>query len=249
MITGLIGAMREEILQLKDEIKDLQTETQGCREFLRGFIGEEEVVMCLSGWGKVAAASTATSLINLYGAGRLLFIGLAGSLQSHLNIGDIVVADRLIQHDVDLSRLEDFRHIEAPFWRNFSFAVDPAGTDRALEASREFCRRLGEGRYPAISAAYHPQVHVGAIASGDQFIASAQGKERIRERFPEALCAEMEGGALAQVAADYGVPCTVIRIISDQADESAHDDFSRFLFRDISRISVALAERLFLAGC
>jgi len=246
MKTGLIGAMREEILLLKDEIKDLKTDQIGSREFYSGTIEGEEVVMCLSGWGKVAAASTATSMINLYRVDQLLLIGLAGSMQAHLEIGDIVVADKLIQHDVDLSKLDGFTDVKPPFWKSFEFEVYPLAWRRALNAGQQFIRNLNEQRYPAISATYHPQIYVGAIATGDQFIASDEGKNRISQRFPDVLCTEMEGAAIAQVAADYRIPCSVIRIISDQANEEAHQDFARFLFRDISRISVELAKLMFV---
>lgn len=244
MKTGLIGAMREEILLLKDEFKELKTSRIGGREFHSGTMGGQEVVMCLSGWGKVAAASTATSLINHYEVDHLLFIGLAGSLQPHLKIGDLVVADQLIQHDVRLSTLAEFP-VEFPSRRTYEFEVDPAVWQRALSVSQRFIQNLKEKQYPSISEGYHPRVFVGPIATGDQFIASVEGKSRISERFPGALCAEMEGGAIAQVAADYGIPCTVIRIISDRADEDAHRAFADFLFRDIGLISVEIARLMF----
>lgn len=249
MKTGLIGAMREEILLLKDEIKDLKTDQIGSREFYSGTIEGQEMVMCLSGWGKVAAASTATSLINLYQVDQLLLIGLAGSMQAHLEIGDIVVADKLIQHDVDLSKLDGFPDVKPPFWKSFEFEVYPVAWKRALVAGQQFIHNLKEHQYDAISEVYHPRIYVGAIATGDQFIASAEGKNKISQRFPDVLCTEMEGAAIAQVAADYRTPCSVIRIISDQADEDAHQAFASFLFQNISRISVEIAKLMFIPDC
>ncbi|MGD9929653.1 MAG: 5'-methylthioadenosine/adenosylhomocysteine nucleosidase [Mangrovibacterium sp.] len=246
MKTGLIGAMREEILLLKHDIENMKVDQLGSREFYSGTIGGKEVVMCLSGWGKVAAASTATSLINLYGVDQLVFIGLAGSMQPHLHIGDIVVADRLIQHDVDLTRLEHFPNVEPPFWKSFQFDVRPDARQRALNAVQQFVRNLNDKKYPEIGEGYQPQIYTGAIGTGDQFVASPEGKTRISERFPEVLCTEMEGAAIAQVAADYGLPCSVIRIISDKADENAHEAFAEFLFENISRISVEIARLMFV---
>lgn len=242
MKTGLIGAMREEILLLKKDIQNLTVEKIGSREFYSGTIEGKEVVMCLSGWGKVAAASTATSLINLYQVDQLVFIGLAGSMQTHLDVGDIVIANQLIQHDVDLSRLNGFHDIKPPFWKKFEFDVFPEAAKRALAAVEKFTLNLKENKYPAISAEYHPKISVGAIGTGDQFVASVTGKNRISKRFPQVLCTEMEGAAIAQVGADYEIPCTVIRIISDKADENAHDSFAKFLFQDISNISVEIAK-------
>ena len=246
MKTGLIGAMHEEILMLEHDIENLKIGQHGARKFYEGTIGGKQLVMCLSGWGKVAAASTATSLLNLYRVDQLVFIGLAGSLQNHLEIGDIVVADQLIQHDVDLSRLDGFRGVEPPFYKKFRFQVKMDAQRRALEAVKQFVYNLHRKSYPDINPAYSPRIHLGAIGTGDQFIASPKGKGRINHHFPELLCAEMEGAAIAQVASDYGVPCSVIRIISDKADDNAHDSFARFLFEDISKISVEIARLMFV---
>lgn len=247
MKIGLIGAIKEEILLLKEEIQNLQATQIGSREFYSGTIGGHEMVICTSGWGKVAAASTATSLINLFRVDHLLFIGLAGSMQDHLKIGDIIVADKLIQHDVFLSRLVEAQ-VEPPSRKIFEFEVSPAAWRRALTAGNQFIKNLKDGLYPAISTAYQPHIYVGAIATGDQFVAANAGKRQISERFPQVLCVEMEGAAIAQVAADYGISCSVIRIISDQADEDAHENFTDFLFSNISRISVEIARLMFVSA-
>lgn len=240
MRTGLIGAMHEEILLLKKDINNLKVDRIGSREFYSGDIDGKEVVMCLSGWGKVAAASTATSLINLFHVDQLVFIGLAGSMQPHLNIGDIVVADRLIQHDVDLTRLENFGNVQPPFWKSFEFEVEPQIVTKTVDAVEKFILNLRNQAYPEINETYNPKIFVGAIGTGDQFIASPEGKNRISKRFPNILCTEMEGAAIAQVGADHNIPSRVIRIISDNADEEAHSSFAQFLFQEISNISVEI---------
>ena len=242
MKTGLIGAMKEEILLLKHDIQDLKVEKVGSREFYSGTINGKEVVMCLSGWGKVAAASTAMSLVNLYKVDQLIFIGLAGSMQSHLDIGDIIIADRLIQHDVDLSNLVGFDDVKSPFWKKFEFDVPQETVDRLQKSIDKFIINLRAKKYPSINSEYNPKVHVGVIGTGDQFVASPEGKEQISKRFPEIICTEMEGAAIAQVGADCGIPCGVIRIISDKADENANHSFAKFLFQNISQISVEIAK-------
>lgn len=247
MKIGLIGAIKEEIFLLKDEIHDLKTDRIGSRDFFSGTIAGHEVVICTSGWGKVAAASTATSLINLFQVDHLLFIGLAGSMKDYLKTGDIVVGDKLIQHDVFLSRLVDL-HVELPSRKKFEFDIYPAAWRRAFAAASQFAKNLDEGCYPAVSDVYHPHIYIGAIATGDQFVAETEGKNLISERFPQVLCVEMEGAAIAQVAADYGISCSVIRIISDQADENAHENFSAFLFSNISRISAEIAKLMFVSA-
>jgi len=241
MKTGLIGAMREEILMLEHDIQNLKIHQFGARKFYEGTIGGKEVVVCLSGWGKVAAASTATTLINVFKVEQLVFIGLAGSLMENLQVGDIVVADQLIQHDVDLTRLDGFGVIEPPFYKKFTFPVRKGAQKRALEAVKQFTYNLYGGKYPDIVGDYRPAIHIGAIGTGDQFIASRKGKEKIVEKHPELFCTEMEGAAIAQVASDYRIPCSVIRIISDNADDEAHQSFARFLSEDISKISVEIA--------
>ena len=245
MKTGLIGAMQEEILLLKDELTELNEIRIGCRHYYLGNIGNHEIVMCLSGWGKVAAASAATTLINEFQVNQLVFIGLAGSLHSGLNIGDIVVADSLVQHDVDLTRLDNFPQVHPPFWKSFRFKIGPDQLNFALQAVNQFVGDLNRGYYPEISPLYHPEVVVGTIGTGDQFVASEWGKKLIREKYPDVLCTEMEGAAVAQVAADYELPCSVIRIISDKADSDAHQAFADFLDQNISKISVAIAKLLF----
>jgi len=247
MKIGLIGAIKEEILMLKDKIHGLKATQIGSRDFYSGTIDGHEVVVCTSGWGKVAVASTATSLINLFQVDHLLFIGLAGSMQGHLKIGDIIVADKLIQHDVCLSGLADAQ-VALPSRKTFEFEVRPEGWQRALSAGTQFILNLEDGEYPAISTGYHPAIYVGAIATGDQFVDTTEGRKQISERFPQVLCVEMEGAAIAQVAADYGISCSVIRIISDQADEYAHENFTAFLFRNISQISVEIARLMFVSA-
>jgi adenosylhomocysteine nucleosidase len=197
MKTGLIGAMREEILLLKEDLQNLKVEKIGSREFYSGSIGDREVVMCLSGWGKVAAASTATTLINLYKVDQLVFIGLAGSMQAHLDIGDIVIANKLVQHDVDLSMLHGFPDVKPPFWKKFEFDILPDHGEKALHAVEKFIINLRNGDYKSINISYQPKVYVGTIGTGDQFIADLDGKNRISSNFPQVLCTEMEGAAIA----------------------------------------------------
>ena len=245
MKTGLIGAMPQEILLLKNEIEELEAKKVGSREYYSGKINGQEVVICASGWGKVAAASAATSLINLFGADQLLFIGLAGSLDPRLGIGDIVVASSLVQHDVDLSLLKGIGKVKSPFWIDFDFKVEEEIQKRANESVSRFVTNLQKKKYPHIEGEYFPKIYTGAVATGDQFIASGEGKKRIHEKFPDILCTEMEGAAIAQVAADYGLPFTAIRIISDKADEQANELFVKYLFGNIGSISVEIAKLFF----
>lgn len=244
MKTGLIGAMPEEVLLLKNQFENLKTEQIGPREFYSGTLCGKQVVMCLSGWGKVAVASAATSLINLFGIDRLLFIGLAGALDSQLEVGDIVVANSLVQHDVDLSLLQ-MGNVKSPFWLDFRFETDQLLQQKARKSVDLFILKLKNNEYPHIGTDYCPRVFNGTIGTGDQFVASSEGKMIIHAKYPDILCTEMEGAALAQVAADYQIPLAVIRIMSDKADEQANQSFVQFLFGNISEISVEIAKLFF----
>ena len=245
MRTGIIGAMKEEIFSLKEEFSEIKTITAGCRNIYHGKIGDEDVVMAISGWGKVAAASTATSLINLFNVDRIVFVGLAGSLQKHLKIGDIIVGNKLIQHDVNLSGL-DFPDVKPPFRDNFVFDVPEKCIGITERTVRKFSQNLKAGLYPDLPMTYHPDIYTGAIGTGDIFVSSEEHKKAITEKYPEILCTEMEGAAIAQVAADYNLPYMVIRIISDQADDEAAQAFTSFLFHNIGRISVEMIKILLL---
>lgn len=244
MKTGLIGAMPEEVLLLKNQFENLKTDQIGSREFYTGTLCGQQVVMCLSGWGKVAVASAVTSMINLFGVDRLLFIGLAGSLDSRLEVGDIVVADSLVQHDVDLSQLQ-VGQVKSPFWVDFRFEVDRILKQKARKSVDLFVSNLKNKKYPHIENDYCPGVFTGTIGTGDQFVASTEGKRVIHSKYPDILCTEMEGAAMAQVAADYGIPLAVIRVISDKADEQANESFVKSLFGNISEISVEIAKLFF----
>ena len=246
MRTGIIGAMKEEIFSLKEEFSEIKTISVGCRNIYHGKIGEEEVVMAISGWGKVAAASTTTSLINLFNVDRIVFVGLAGSLQNYLKIGDIVVGNKMIQHDVSLSTL-DFPDVKPPFRNSFEFETPEKYVGIAEKTVRKFSQNLKAGLYPDLPMTYQPDVFVGTIGTGDIFVSSEEHKKVITNKYPEILCTEMEGAAIAQVAADYNLPYIVIRIISDQSDDEAAQTFTSFLFHNIGRISVEMIKIMLLA--
>ena len=183
-------------------------------------------MLALSRIGKVAAATTATTLIDAFGAQRLLFTGVAGGLGSGVRVGDVVVADDFVQHDLDASPL--FPRFEVPLYGRARFPCDPDLTRRLREACERGVHRVA----PAAT------VHTGLIASGDRFVAGADEARVLVQRLTEGghppLAVEMEGAAVAQVCHDFGVPFVAMRTISDRADDTAHVDFPRFI-RDVAR--------------
>lgn len=224
MTTALIAALPEELDALLSVLEGARPEPLAGRTFWRGTLAGQPVVAVLSGIGKVAAALTTTLLISHFGAGRVLFLGVAGGIGPGVQVGDIVVADTLLQHDMDASPL--FPRHEVPLTGLSRFPADRAFTDRLVRASTAALQAHQE---VAAFVGRTPGVHRGLVLSGDRFVATAAESAALRERLPDALAVEMEGAAVAQVCHAFGVPLAVVRSISDRADDAAHLDFPAFL--------------------
>lgn len=225
---GLVSAMPEEMQSLLDELQLIKTIERGKRTYYQGFLFEKEVVLVFSRWGKVAAAATVTQLINSFAISEMLFSGVAGALQSHLQIGDIVIGTTLIQHDMDASPL--YPNLEIPLLGKTDF--ETATTANLEKATQDFLNNYSKYFTTKTLSDFEidstPKYYKGLIVSGDQFINSTQKINVIKELVPKALCVEMEGAAVAQVCYEYGIPFQIIRIISDKADDNSHIDFSKF---------------------
>jgi adenosylhomocysteine nucleosidase len=225
---------------------DEQQQTFGGRTFWRGHLHGHDVVAVLSGIGKVAAATTATALIERFGVQRILFTGVAGGLASGVRVGDVVVAQRFLQHDMDASPI--FPRHEVPGYGRSTFDADAVLTERLVRASEKVLRELPATLGADVINAFGlvtPRCHQGMLLSGDRFVSTTAESVALREALPDALAVEMEGAAFAQVCHDYGVPLAVVRTISDRADDAAHVDFPRFLREVASRYSGAIIEALF----
>jgi adenosylhomocysteine nucleosidase len=147
MTTGIISAMREEVVGLVAELACTSQMAQaGMRTYLHGTLWGVPVVLAFSRWGKVAAATTATSLIERFGVQRVVFTGVAGAVDPALAVGDVVVADRLRQHDLDASPL--FPRHEVPLLGLSSFPTDPALRQAVLAAAERFLARDLAGAVP-----------------------------------------------------------------------------------------------------
>ncbi|MFI4861726.1 MAG: 5'-methylthioadenosine/adenosylhomocysteine nucleosidase [Phycisphaerales bacterium JB063] len=238
---GLMGAMQEEVAHLRALLAGVTTHKVGGRDYHVGTLDGHAVVLAFSRWGKVASASTATTMVDRFGARELVFTGVAGGIDPALKVGDVVVADTLYQHDLDASPL--FAPMEVPLLGATSLPVELERVQRAARAGRVFLDRLVEHVEPAELTALgvgSPGVYVGPIASGDQFIASTLARERVASLVPGVLCVEMEGAAVAQVAYEHGVPLTVVRVISDGAAEGSAMDFQRFITEVASRFTAGI---------
>ncbi len=244
MKIGIIGAMREEVEKLIAEMICEKQTVKGKRTFYEGSLYGKQVVLVFSRWGKVAAATTVTQLIIEYSVDKVIFSGIAGALSSQLAIGDVVIAEKLFQHDMDASPL--MPRFEIPLIGRSFFEAEKMDMSKAKLAVEKFIQTetvfMEKLKGYNISA---PKVLLGDIASGDQFINSQDGRNEIKNNLPSVLCVEMEGAAVAQVCYDFSVPFLVIRTISDSADEEAVVDFPVFLEHVASEYAHYILKELF----
>jgi len=249
MPIAILSAMEEENTSLVEQMSHYEIIDLGRRRYFLGELFGHEVVVVFSHWGKVAASSTATALITRFDVSEILFTGVAGGIDRSLNVGDIVVATQLYQHDMDARPLID-RH-EIPLLGIAAIPVDPSRQHQLLGASTRFVQtRLREMISNEIIDEFSlqsPEVVSAAIASGDQFISSEADVEAIRQRLPDVVCVEMEGGAVAQVCTEFGIPFSVVRTISDSANEQAAIDFPEFI-KEAARLYSLGIVRCWLEG-
>lgn len=243
--TAIVAALHDELASVLALMPDEQRQTVGGRDFWVGHLHGHAVVAVLSGIGKVAAATTATLLIERYRVDRIVFTGVAGGLGSGVRVGDMVLARTLLQHDMDASPL--FARHEVPGYGRSLFDTDAGWTD-ALELA---CERMLhdlphmlDSKTLASFGLQAPRLHQGLIISGDRFVSTTPESQALQRTLPDALAVEMEGAAFAQVCHDFQVPLAVVRTISDRADDAAHVDFPRFLREVASRYSSSMLNGL-----
>ena len=227
---AIVSAMREELCALLPLLQQAQTVVVGGRHIHLGELAGRPVMLVLSGIGKVAAATTATLLIQSFNASALVFTGVAGGLHADVAVGDVVIAQQLLQHDMDASPI--FPRFEVPLTGRSHFDVTPAiGLALAAAAQRCLAPAAGLVGAPKLAAfgIHAPRLHQGLIVSGDRFVSTSTESAALRSLLPAALAVEMEGAALAQVCADFDRPFAVLRTISDRADDDATVDFQAFI--------------------
>ena len=238
---GIVGAMPEEIVLLERDLVETRRESRGMREYIEGNLYGHDAVLVFSRWGKVAAASTATTLVDVYDVKLIVFTGVAGAIAEDLEIGDVVIGNRLIQHDLDASALPGLRPHEVPLLRRSEFQPEPRLVNLASKSAHRYLTDTLPTDVPEqVLDEFNlsrPKVRCGLVVSGDQFVADPESLARIRIDLPDAQCVEMEGAAIAQVCYEHNVPAVVIRTISDKADHSAVIDFPRFVDQVASHFS------------
>lgn len=237
--TAILSALAQEQQGLIEQLDAPRQVHRAGRDYWRGRLHGRDVVLALSRIGKVAAATTATTLVEAFDARRIVFTGVAGGLGRDVHIGDVVVADQFVQHDMDASPL--FPRFEIPLYGQSSFPCDPELSERLAQACRTSLAAAG-------AAGRMPGMHRGLIVSGDQFVSTAHSAGRIQSALQgaglEPLAVEMEGAAVAQVCHDYGIPFAAVRTISDRSDEASATDFQHFVTHVASRYARAIIDEL-----
>ena len=209
---GIIGAMDLEVDALKEKLTHVTVTQHASMSFYEGKLAGTDVVIVRCGIGKVNAALCVQALCDLFHITHVINTGVAGSLNAKLDIGDILVSADAIHHDMDVT-IFGYAPGQVPGTEHREFKADPELARLALQLCREV----------------NPDIRAmeGRVVSGDQFISSAQVKQRLISEFA-GDCAEMEGASIAHGAKCNNIPFVIIRAISDKADGSAEMDYPTF---------------------
>jgi adenosylhomocysteine nucleosidase len=230
MKLGIIGAMQVEVETLVARLEHMRCSKHVGSNYYEGMLEGLDVVVVQCGVGKVNAALCAQILCSVYGVTHLVNTGVAGSLDAQLDIGDLVVSRDAMYHDFDCNYV-GYPTGQVPGMDVIAFPADA----QLMEAAFAAAERVNPGH-----------TKIGRVASGDQFVASREQKEKIIS-VTQGLCTEMEGAAIAQAAYRNGVPFVILRAISDKADDSAEMDyptFEKMAARRCAQVTQLLAKKM-----
>lgn len=216
---GIITAMSVESEAILAKMSNVVSEKAACFSFYRGDIDGVRCVLCISGVGKVNAAACTQAMILAYSPSFIVNIGVAGSVDSSLRIGDLVIGESFVQFDVDTSPIGDPKYMISGINRIF-IESDPDTVAAALDTARRV--------FPEKKAV------CGRIASSDKFVGGDNFYLREEAASLGALCIEMESGSIAQVALLNSVPYLAVRTVSDSADGGAPESFEHFCIESAS---------------
>lgn len=232
LVLGVISAHPRECEGLSHLMdKSVKITESGKRSFYRGKLWGYETVLTTSRVGKVAAATTVCHLINEHKVDLILFIGVAGGIDPRLHIGDIVIGNELIQHDLDTRPLSS--QFSIPLLGVKELYPDPFLCELMESSAKQFIQNdlqnaLSSSTLKTLGIT-KPKVLSGLIASGDQFISKKAQVDNLKADLPNLLCVEMEGAAVAQVCFEHDIPCAIVRLISDTSNEQAPDKCLQFM--------------------
>ena len=211
MKIGIIGALGKEIEGLKNKLQDLSVKTISKQTYYFGKLYGHECCISISGIGKVNMAVCTQTMILEFKPDLMINTGIAGGLDECLRVGDLVVGESTIQHDLNTGSLDG----------------SPVGYIAELDMINIPCKRKYVDILFRCGKELNLNTYIGVIATGDQFISSKKQHQYIHDNF-KATCVEMEGGAMGQVCALNNVPYVVVRSISDSANDEAINDYTNF---------------------
>ena len=227
MTLGIIAAMSEELEIL---LKDMQLESSATKAgmtFNKGKLWNKDVIAVVCGIGKVNAAVCTQILVSEYNVDKIINVGVAGGIGKEIYPGDVVVANNLVQHDMDTTVFGD-AHGQVPRMDTFDFKCD----EELVKIAKDACDKVGDFKS-----------FIGRIVSGDQFVASLEKIQWLEKEF-SALSCEMEGASIAHVCYLNKIPFVVIRSISDNANNGAHMDFEKFTPLAVKNSTAILKEMI-----
>lgn len=225
---GIIAAMQEEMQEIENIIEEKKNQKIYELNFITGKINSTEVVLVEAGIGKVNASRTTQILIDNFEIDAIINVGTAGSANDELEIGDIVIGKKVVQHDFDITA---FGHPKG-FISNVGQYVESDST--LIEKMKQTISKMQENEF---------KIKIGTIASGDIFCTEAKMKEKIRSKF-NADAIEMEGAAIAQVCKLDNIPFIIIRSISDKPNGNNNITFNLFLEKASKRCAKIIKEFL-----
>lgn len=204
--------MDEEVAVIKQWMTNLEEQTIAGCEFYTGQFEGKQVVLLKSGIGKVNAALSTTLLLSQYQPDYVINIGSAGGYDAEQKVGDVVISDRVIHHDVDVTV---FGYVmgQVPSMPE-AYVADAALVEKAKQA---------------VEQATTASAKVGLIGTGDSFMSNPVRVASVRETFPELVAVEMEAAAVAQVCYKFGTPFVVVRALSDIAGKESPQSFEEYL--------------------
>lgn len=239
-ITAILGAQTREIAALREESSGLKERKIMGISFWEGRLAGRRAVIARMSGGKVNAALAATLTVEHFRPSEVIVTGIAGGLNPELKVGDLVIARQTVQHDMVRLQASGIEHRGARHpvsgRRNPVFFEPPA---RLLEIARRAATQipfLPIGLEDGGPTSHSVRVVSGIVATGDAFVASDGKRKELRDLL-KADAVEMEGAAVAQICFQFGVPCIVIRCLSDTADQTAVEDLEQFA--DIAAINSA----------
>lgn len=229
MTLGIIGAMSEELEILLTEMEVESKNTKANMTFYKGKLWNQNVVAVVCGIGKVNAAICSQILISEYNVNKVINVGVAGGVKKDIFPGNVVIANNLVQYDMDTTAFGDPMG-QIPRLDTFDFKCDA----ELVKLAENACDENSEIKSST-----------GRIVTGDLFVASVEKVQWLEKEFDASAC-EMEGGAIAHTCYLNNVPFVVIRSISDNANNGAHMDFAEFTAIGVKN-STAILKSMLLA--